>query len=76
MRKFFGGLVLALFGIGGAAYGYDQHAKRKQERSAFRARLAELEIRLADAEARFGRQSAQFRMLAAELERLRRERAA
>lgn len=73
----------ALLGIGGGAYGYDQHKKRKAEQSRFRAELRRLESRLSEKEAelstlsaRLGKKNDQVRTLAAEVERLRSEVAA
>lgn len=76
MWKWIIGGVLALFGIGGTAYGVDQHQKRKREQEAYRAELARKEAQLRDLEIRFGRQSEQFKAMAAEVERLRRAAAA
>ena len=36
MWKFIVGGFLALFGIGGVAYGHDQHAKRRREQAEYR----------------------------------------
>lgn len=67
----------ALFGIGGTAYGVDQHQKRKKESAAFRSRLRELEAELASKEqqlaslrALLGDKNEQVRVLAAEIARL------
>jgi hypothetical protein len=68
--------ILALLGVGGTAYGVDQHLKRKHEQAAHRAELGRMEARLREVEVRFGRQSEQFRLLALEVERLRRSAAA
>lgn len=72
------GAIGALFGIGGAAYGADQHKKRKEEEEAFRARIQQLEAQLAGKEAqhaqlfaRFGEKNEQVRSLAAEVTNLR-----
>ncbi|MCC6664985.1 MAG: hypothetical protein IT375_14630 [Polyangiaceae bacterium] len=70
--------VGALLGIGGAAYGIDQHQKRKQEQAANRARLQQIEAELALKEqqltslhALLGDKNEQVRVLAAEVVRLR-----
>jgi len=70
----------ALIGIGGTAYGVDQHQKRKQEQEAFRARLQQLEQELVAKEGqlnmlrrRLGEKNAQVLALAEEVERLRGE---
>jgi hypothetical protein len=68
-------LIIVLFGIGGTAYGMDQHQKREAEEIRFREELERLKARVDDAEARSGRQSAQYQELAGELERLRQSRA-
>lgn len=72
------GAIGALFGIGGAAYGADQHKKRKDEEAAFRARLQQLEAQLAGKEAeyaqlfaRLGEKNEQVRKLGAEVMNLR-----
>lgn len=68
----------ALLGIGGAAYGVDQHQKRKQEQAANGARLREIEAelgrkeqQLASLQALLGEKNNQVRSLAAEVARLR-----
>lgn len=73
-------VIGALFGIGGTAYGVDQHQKRKQEQAAFRARLQQLEEELVAKESqlnalrtRLGAKNAQVMALAQEVERLRSE---
>lgn len=70
--------VGALLGIGGTAYGVDQHRKRKKEQAANRTRLQQIEAELASKEqqfsslqARLGDKNAQVRTLAAEVARLR-----
>lgn len=70
--------VGTLLGIGGTAYGVDQHQKRKKEQSAHRARLQQIEAELASKEqqlasvrASLGDKNAQVRILAAEVARLR-----
>jgi len=70
--------VGALLGIGGTAYGVDQHAKRRQEQAANRARLQQIEAELDDKEqqlallrAMLGAKNEQVRILAAEVARLR-----
>ncbi len=70
--------VGALFGVGGTAYGVDQHQKRKNEQAANRARLEQLETELATKEqqlaslrALLGEKNEQVRALAAELVRIR-----
>lgn len=70
----------ALLGIGGGAYGYDQHKKRQAEQSGFRAELRRLETRLSTKEAelaalsaRLGEKNNQVRTLAAEVQQLRAE---
>lgn len=67
-----------LFGVGGTAYGVDQHQKRKKESAAFRARLRELEAELTSKEqqldmlcAMLGDKNEQVCVLAAEVDRLR-----
>jgi chromosome segregation ATPase len=72
------GAIGTLFGIGGAAYGADQHTKRKAEEQAFRARLQQLQTQLAGKEdefaqffARFGEKNDQVRSLAVEVTNLR-----
>jgi hypothetical protein len=66
------GGLLAAFGVGGTAYGYDQHTKRQRELGEYRRELARKEKELAELEARCGQGDAQVRALAAELVRLRR----
>lgn len=69
----------ALFGIGGVAYGVDQHKKRKNEQVANRARLRKIESELALKErqlaalhVQLGNKDVQVRvLLAAEVGRLR-----
>lgn len=68
MWKIVMGIVLGLCGIGGGAYGYDQHCKRQRDRAQYRAELERLEARLREMEIRYGRQSAQFREIARELD--------
>lgn len=70
----------ALLGMGGTAYGVDQHKKRKQEQAAFRARLQQLEKELEAMESqlnalrrRLGEKNAQVLALTNEVERLRGE---
>ncbi len=70
--------VGALLGIGGTAYGVDQHQKRKKEQAANRARLRRIEAELASKEqqlatlqALLGDKNEQVRILAAEVARLR-----
>jgi capsule polysaccharide export protein KpsE/RkpR len=70
--------VGVLLGIGGTAYGVDQHQKRKKEQAANRARLQQLEAELATKElqlaslrALLGDKNEQVRILAAEVARLR-----
>lgn len=69
--------ISALFGIGGTAYGADQHQKRKEEQAAFRARLQELEKEInaqviqLTLRRRLGEKNAQVLALAKEVERLR-----
>jgi capsule polysaccharide export protein KpsE/RkpR len=70
----------ALLGIGGTAYGVDQHQKRKKEQAASRARLQQIEGELASKEqqlaslqALLGDKNEQVRILAAEVTRLRNE---
>ncbi|QRK08551.1 hypothetical protein JQX13_53155 [Archangium violaceum] len=70
--------VGVLLGIGGTAYGVDQHQKRKKEQAANRARLQQLEAELAAKEqqlallrALLGDKNEQVRILAAEVARLR-----
>lgn len=72
--------VAALFGVGGAAYGYDQRKKRQQEQTRFRAEIAALEARIAGKEleyaalwTRLGEKNAQVRSLAHEIQNLRGE---
>lgn len=67
-----------LLGIGGTAYGVDQHQKRKKEQAANRARLQQLEAELAAKEedlaslqARLGDKNEQVLILAAEVAQLR-----
>lgn len=69
-----GGLV----GVAGAAYGVDQHTKRKREQGANRARLQEIEEELASKEAelttlasKLGEKNDQVRILAVEIGMLR-----
>lgn len=75
--------VATLFGIGGGAYGYDQHRKRKAEQERFRREVANLEQRLATQEhdyavlfARLGEKNNQVRVLADELRHTQEELAA
>ena len=70
--------VGTLLGIGGTAYGVDQHQKRKKEQSANRARLQQIEAELASKEkqlaslqALLGDKNEQVRILVAEVARLR-----
>lgn len=70
--------VGALIGIGGGAYGADQHAKRRREQAENRARLAQIEAELASKEReleslrrRLGDKNDQVRTLATEVMRLR-----
>lgn len=70
--------VGALLGIGGTAYGLDQHKKRKTEQAAGRTRLQQLEAELVRKEQQLtelrsllGNKNEQVRILAAEVERLR-----
>jgi chromosome segregation ATPase len=70
--------VGCLLGIGGTAYGVDQHQKRKKEQGANRARLQQIEAELASKEqqlaslqALLGDKNEQVRILAAEIARLR-----
>lgn len=67
-----------LLGIGGTAYGVDQHQKRKKEQAENRVRLQQIEAELASKEqqlatlrASLGEKNEQVRMLAAEIARLR-----
>lgn len=71
-------MVGALLGLGGTAYGFDQHQKRKKEQTANRARLQQIEAELASKEqqlallrALLGEKNEQVRILAAEVVRLR-----
>lgn len=77
------GAVGALIGIGGAAYGADQHTKRKKEEEMFRAELTRKNERMAKMEAelevlgeRLGNKCDQVRKMVAEIETLRDEIAA
>lgn len=70
--------VGALLGIGGTAYGIEQHQKRKEEQAANRARLRQIEAELAAKEeqlaslqALLGDKNEQVRILAVEVARLR-----
>ncbi|ATB29951.1 hypothetical protein [Melittangium boletus] len=70
--------VGSLLGIGGTAYGVDQHQKRKKEQAANRARLQQLEAELATKEqqlaslrAFLGDKNEQVRILVAEVASLR-----
>lgn len=70
--------VGTLLGIGGTAYGVDQHLKRQKEQEMFRAELARMKKRMGEMEAelaklrrRFGDKCDQLRKMAAEIERLR-----
>ena len=72
MWKWIIGGILAIFGIGGAAYGYDQHEKRRREQEEYRRELMRKESQLQEMEARLGRHHEQVKALAAEVERLRR----
>lgn len=72
--------ICLLFGIGGVAYGADQHNQRERDRAEFRARLEQLEkalsekeVELAALRARLGEKNDQVRILAEEVQRLRRE---
>lgn len=72
--------VAVLFGIGGAAYGADQHHKRMSEQERFRREKASLNQRLATKEreyrpllARLGEKNYQVRTLADEIRQLREE---
>ena len=69
--------VGCLLGIGGVAYGVDQHQKRENEQAANRARLRQIEAELASKEQQFaslqvllGEKNEQVRILAAEIARL------
>ena len=73
-------LIGGLLGIGGMAYGINEHQKRKDEQAANRALLLQVEGALAAKEqelaslrARVGNKNEQVRILAAEVERLRSE---
>jgi hypothetical protein len=68
--------LLGLLGIGGGAYGYDQHRKRRREQEEYRRELDRKEAQLRDLAALFGMRARQFKAMAAELERLRRRGAA
>lgn len=77
------GAVGTLLGIGGAAYGVDQHLKRQKEQEMFRAELARMRKRMDEREAelarlrkRLGDKCDQVRKMAAEIESLREEIAA
>ena len=72
MWKWIIGGILTLFGVGGTAYGYDQHQKRRMEQAEYRRELARKEAQLRDLEKRLGSHHEQVRALAAEVERLRR----
>lgn len=73
-------LICALLGIGGGAYGYDQHKKRQAEQLRFRTELQRLETWLSSKEAeldalsaRLGEKNNQVRTLATEVQQLRAE---
>ncbi len=70
--------VGALLGIGGMAYGADQHQKRKKEQAENRVRLQQIDDELASKEqqldtlrASLGDKNEQVRILVAEITRLR-----
>lgn len=70
--------VGALLGIGGTAYGVDQHKKRKKEQDENHVRLQQLEAELASKEQQLAtlrtlldEKNEQVRILAAEVARLR-----
>lgn len=63
------GIIGVIIGVGGVAYGADQHQQRETEKGTFAAELRLKEKRLSDIEARFGRQSEQFKIMAEELRR-------
>lgn len=70
----------ALLGIGGTAYGVDQHKKRRREQAASRARLERLETELVAKESELaslrtllGEKNEQVLALAAVVEQLRDE---
>ncbi|MDN0082060.1 hypothetical protein QU487_04735 [Crenobacter sp. SG2305] len=76
-------IICAIFGIGGIAYGMDQHNERNREQRNFRYHLKQLEKELSEKEeeltalrVRLGEKNDQVRILAAEIERLRQEIAA
>ena len=68
------GLIIGLIGIGGYAYGADQHQKRRNEKDSFSEEIRKKEEQLADLEARFGRQSEQFKVMAEELRRYKQQK--
>lgn len=67
-----------LLGVGGSAYGVDQHQNRKKEQAANRARLQQIEAELASKEqqltslqALLGDKNEQVRILVGEVTKLR-----
>jgi capsule polysaccharide export protein KpsE/RkpR len=75
-------ILLGLLGIGGLAYGIDQHEKLRKEQFDNRMRLHRLESKLATKEAelaqlisKLGEKNHQVQTLASEVKRLRSERA-
>ena len=73
-----GAAVATLFGIGGTAYGVDQHNKRRSEQAASRKRLQEIEAELVKKEEelillreRLGDKNEQVRIPVAKVTRLR-----
>lgn len=74
------GVIGALLGIGGTTYGVDQHKKRKQEQTANRSRLRQIEAELASKEqllasleSSLGEKNQQVHILTSEVVRLRNE---
>lgn len=73
-------VVGGLLGVAGAAYGVDQHVKRRHEQEAHRARLQQIdddlrskEEQLASLRPLLGDKNDQVRILAAEIQMLRDE---
>ena len=66
--------IASLIGVGGAAYGYDQHDKRKKEQARSRQAITRLKVKIGRKEAQFaklrprlGSKNAQIRALADEI---------
>jgi hypothetical protein len=68
-------IAAVAFGIGGIAYGCDQHSKRANEQSEFRSYRRKTEKKVSDLETRLNEKNRQVRVLSEELKRQRRKSA-